>query len=152
MPRLAIRPTAILALVLTVCLLGAASAVPPPGDPGANVKPVLHTRYLPIGTCDAIVLMSNFPNNAATVHIRTTHGGFSVVLPPKATSIIPFTRGWDIHYNDQARIDSVDTPFGDANDTTLCIAAWIVTDKGPMPLLTNAPQPPAPAPVPGAKK
>lgn len=139
---------ALLASVAAVPLLGFSafhSQFAPQPRPANSDAPAerkyrdrIHTAWLPPGRYHSIIIATNAETRRWIVALRTTRATFPITVAPAENTVITFPEPWTVTANDQARLESIDIPWGDISrdsplvEGNLLLSAWGVTDTGPV--------------------
>lgn len=97
-----------------------------------------YAAWLPPGRYHSIIIATNAENRRWIVSLKTARSSFPITVAAAENTVITFPQPWTVAANDQARLESIDVPFGDiARDSPLaegnvCLSAWGITDTGPV--------------------
>lgn len=97
-----------------------------------------HTAWLPPGRYHSIIIATNADERRWIVSLKTARSSFPITVAAAETTVIDFPQPWTVAASDEARLESIDVPFGDIGRETplaegnVCLSAWGITDTGPV--------------------
>ena len=150
--------TALLASVIAVPLLGYAAfqqsqpaaprAAGRDGDGAARkYRDRTHAAWLPPGRYHSIIIATNAEERRWIVSLRTERESFPITVAAAENTVVTFPEPWTVGAGDDARLESIDVPFGDiARESLLaegnvCLSAWGITDTGPVAFVVRPARP-----------